>query len=857
MTSMKGKNCSLERMLKMQMKNLFKPALLACAALFALASCSAEQEPQASQNISSGPGEIVKVSLSVAPPTYDGVSFSEPEDATSGAKALGWNDTNGFPFKVVDATSLGVSNSEGDDGDSYRLRNGRSKVAKIDKDILLKENPNRDILLMIRKEGNAEFAYHQASWRYNEQIGAYEIKGAEVTLPQSWGTLTSADKIYGRVITGAKYDASNNTLEVEEHLSELDLSKSTTLTAQVPFASSWVQLDRDATDGRLYIAQKTPYQSGDLHNNRMAFKPLGMLILFSFRNTDTSKAITFPAVRVLSNQLLFSGKYDLTKIDLECTPPDDETSKSYVIRNVAATGDRFREKTFTFSSPLTLPRGRSRSDRTLNNRVFVAWAAPVAGKESIGANLGGTADGVAQTMVFAVDVKDGNGRTVEYPNYTIAPVMGTNRALQNGKTYAINSEFYGGAEPILGYYAQYTVNADATGFDTSHDPSRVSLVHYKKARAFVGEANGGVDLPRPDGTGTNKYIMGGRGSASLLTLLFGFPFNNNPGSEFEDENSTTTRSLYTVKGSTEFRARNAIAFPKLVVNRSGVYEPVDQSTNWFYSMYARRVPYDGVGYMIIGRRDGGLLNRVVTQRGQRVDLGPTRSNGQAFYRIQAEGFAEGRIYQLRIKSFATGKYFVGGTYAPIYEGKTIMDESLWNDPVVLQGGWAERIIPAAGNFNTVTAADYESVQPATTTRTNVGTSTNYWFDTGYFTNYLMAWSQHGSQASERTTIPVRRGKDDVTEAKHVQLPADFSFNADFISALEEEQNAMQPYRSLGTSMNLYRRPKSLIGYYSLNGASIIARDITLPSMSAFIWMALLPYSKTYQGKEATVPSHER
>lgn len=861
MTSMKGKNCSLERMLKMQMKNLFKPALLACAALFALASCSAEQEPQASQNISSGPGEIVKVSLSVAPPTYDGVSFSEPEDATSGAKALGWNDTNGFPFKVVDATKTFVKSSENDGNETGSQR---AKLPKVDQETLKAENPTREILMILRKQGNSEYAFAQQEWRYNAQIGAYEIKGVDVTLPASWGTVTASDRIFARVVTGAKFNATNKTLEVDEHLTELDLSRDNTVRAQVPFASDWVSLERDAA-GQLWVSQKTPVADGAVHNNRMTFKPLGSLILLSFRNTGRTP-VTFSKIRLLTNAQVFAGKYDLTKETLVCTPPDTETGRGYKIYNVTETGDLYREKEISFASSLTLP--TQRSPREFNNRVFVLWVAPVAGKKTIGGSLEDTRT-AAQTMVFAENVIGGDGQVVRYPNYTISPIMGTNRLMDNGKTYALNCEFYTGSQPLLGYYAQYTVNASGNGFDTSHENSQVSLVHYTKAREFMA----GKNLQRPGSTEQNTYYVGTQGSASLLNLLYGVSFNS--------------QGPYTkdATGATEYRGRNAIAFP---INRGtapgGVlsYTIIDNPRNWYYSMISKRVPYDGVAYYVIGRRDGTLSSI-------------WRSNSQAFYRVEAMGFRSGKIEQMRIKSFATGKYFVGGTYTPVYRGKNIMSEDLWTDPTVLQGGYAERYIPAPGTYSHPVESDYELEVPTANARTGVGERTYYWFNTGYNSNYLLAWytvppyysGAYPQQNSQHSGVLTNESWGRPSEA---QLPKDFSFGQAFMDAFNRELLALGEGKnpngsSIADADRLLRQGKTVIGYGGVPKAELdgsVAYALTIPSgrpvyatykdkenkdvtlytvtqedMAPFLWLALLPYSTTYQGDAATVPSHER
>lgn len=850
----------------MKQTNRLKSMLLSLAALGLLAACSAEQ-PEAGRTTGgdSASGQTLTIDLAAEAPSYNDVSYSEPEDVASESKARSWNDTQGFPFKVVDATSIGVSNSEGDGGDRYRLQNGRSKVAKVDQETLLKENPRRDILLMIRKAGNNDYVYYQSTWSYNGHIKAYELKNGQITVPASWGTLTGSEQLYARVITGAKYDETAKTLEVDEHLSELDLRTETTLKARVPFASDWVALRVDTSDGRLYIAQKNPHDSDPTvagtvmnYNNRMKFKPLGMLILFSFRNTSPEQ-VTFPAIRVLTNQLLFAGKYDLRKEALECEAPDAETesNRGYKIYDMPYTGDRYREKIFTLSSPLTLASGSS-SNRRFADRVFVAWAAPVPSKRSIQSRdmpafLGGTIE-AAQTMVFGMNVTDRTGAQIKYPNYVIAPVMGTNRALENGKTYAMNCEFYTGARPILGYYAQYTVNAAGTGFDRTHNNADVSLLHYSKARDFVGD---GKSLPRPDGTGNNVYHMGSRGSASLLTLLFGIPFNYNP--------LPSSGSSYNTLGASEYRARNPIAFPSLVL-RGRDYIIQDQTSTWYHVMYSRRTPYDGVTYSLIGRPDGGLL-------GGSNRTGPMRSNSQAVYRIEATGFAQGRLEQVKIKSFATGKYYVGGTYTPIYQGKSIMDENLWNDEVVLQGGWAERIIPAPGNFTTVAESDYQADQPANTGRGSTpGTLTAYWFDMGFSTNYLMYWANgNRSGASLTTTEQTRRiiqreatvrGTHFPLRYRQAQLSGDFPFNQTFVDALVEEQNYMNNTQSMenGTLMLggsvTERRPSSVAGYRNLDGANVTVHTLSIEAQRAFLWQALLPYSTTYQGESATVPSHE-
>lgn len=817
------------------MKNLFKPAtLFVFVAGLMLVSCSSEAPDHSlsTQPTPSGPGQTVVLSLSVATPSVDEVSYTELDDVDPTPKARSWDDRAGFPFKIVDADRTHVRPAEGDTGGGSNVK---AKLPKVDKDVLLQENPERDILIMIRKgESEAqEFAYAQRRWRYNEQIGAYEIKKEDITLPASWGTLSATDKLYARVVTGARYNEAKKTLEVDEHLSELDLTRATAMKASVPFVSDWVLLDLEEKSGRIYIAQKTPHQDGSLHNNRMHLKPLGSLLLLSFRNTG-DEDLTFSTVRILSNAQVFSGEYDLTKNELVCTPPDTKIPRSYDIYDIAETRDRFREKVLTLNTPLELK--HQSNPRTFNSRVLVLWTAPVAGKKTITGNLSNTVS-AAQTMIFSNDPRGASNQIIKYPNYTIEPIMGTNRLLESGKTYAMNCEFYTGRKPILGYYAQYTVNANGDGFDTSHENSKVSLVHYTKARDFLA----GKELTRPGSSEKNTYFVGMRGSASLLNLLYGIPFDGSDG-------YTTDPGA----GLTEYRGRNAIFFPDFsvkAVNGSLVYTFQENPRSWLYVMYSKRKsPRDGIAYYLVGRRDAQLAR-------------PSRSNSQALYRVEAMGIGAGKnqIEQMRIKSFSTGKYFVGGTYTPIYRGMNAMDERLWTDPTVLQGGYAERYIPAPGGYAQITASDYNRTTPAQVTRKHVGLYTYYWFNTGSASNYLLSWYKRGSNASVRPS----------------SLTETFTFDQTFIDAFNQERIAV----ATTAKNNLDRQGMSLIGYGRVDRPLNGAVAATLPTkntnpllvgadgrnyghasdmgdMASFLWLALLPYSTTYQGDEPVVPSHE-
>ena len=101
------------------MKNLFKSAtLFVFVAGLMLVSCSSEAPDHSlsTQPTPSGPGQTVVLSLSVATPSVDEVSYTELDDVDPTPKARSWDDRAGFPFKIVDADRTYVRPAEGDTG---------------------------------------------------------------------------------------------------------------------------------------------------------------------------------------------------------------------------------------------------------------------------------------------------------------------------------------------------------------------------------------------------------------------------------------------------------------------------------------------------------------------------------------------------------------------------------------------------------------------------------------------------------------------------------------------------------------------------------------------------------------------
>ena len=151
----------------------------------------------------------------------------------------------------------------------------------------------------------------------------------------------------------------------------------------------------------------------------------------------------------------------------------------------------FYEKSYTYDGDRVCQKGGA-----LSTDVIVFWAMPVKGIETATdytERIGNTyrpAIGYAQTHVYVNGAKATTGEEITAPNYTIAPVMGTDKALKLGKAYTVNSEFYTQPKQALGYVLKEYFGVNPTRWvDDNSKNLDIPLVSNKKITQY-GFQNG-------------------------------------------------------------------------------------------------------------------------------------------------------------------------------------------------------------------------------------------------------------------------------------------------------------------------------------------------------------------------------
>lgn len=319
-----------------------------------------------------------------------------------------------------------------------------------------------------------------------------------------------------------------------------------------------------------------------------------------------------------------------------------------------------------------------------------------------------------QTHAYAEGVSN-PGRT----NFKVVPVMGTNHNFGHGKTAAINCELYDTPRQILGYFAHYTVNKEGTGFDTSHEPSQVSLVNWKVAKDFLK----GKELTGPNGQ-ESTFKMGNEAMAVYTGNYF---------STIWTADNVTTSYIRRLDPADPTKGTIvARSYPVLINYGNDDNANIQEGGRSLMQVY---IPSKNprANYTIIGReldanefkKRGRSRNKDQVVIRTESELGPQPDPAN-----RGQFFIGTRTYT----SVSLGKYFIGTAYSPIYDNKCAYDEDLWNDPVFLQGR-VQRRMPAAGHYkNSAWSAehptevrDVDDLQPYDTARDDVGKRPIYWF----------------------------------------------------------------------------------------------------------------------------------
>ena len=667
--------------------------LLALSCLF-FSSCSKETlGNEASTEQAEGKTQTVKMSLGAGFSAFDKEGLEESPE--SELKAL---EKQNLLFEIRDGNNKFIL---GDNGKPFLENNAKvpSKRGYIEKEDLKGKAANIKFFVQVRKKNTTTIvgSLYQ-KWDYQSRNTTdWRLNGVDIPLT---GVTPGTDELQVRIVAGGNLDAEKGEIVIPKpEYQELDLSKSNKISLPVPFVSNWIDLHYDG-------AQYTT-----VGGTKIKLKPLGVLLVTTVRSTMREN-VSLTGVRYVSNALAFQGKFTLDGSDNVLFTASG--AHKFITE---VTEDDFYEITYNFKEKMTPARTPN------NSKVIVSWALPT-GKpkaEAWATNKNQKGDitnmiSMPQTHVYAEGVTRTDGSKVP-TNFNIAPIMGTNHNFGHAKSAAINCELYDTPRQILGYFAHYTVNKEGTGFDTSHEPSQVSLVNWKVAKDFLK----GKELTGPNGQKA-IYTMG-RDAMAVYTGVYlssvWFVKYSNLYNRLLDLTDPS-------KGSLSARER------PVYVNKGTDENPnITQEDRRIMMVYIPKRK-DNVQYMIIGRQ---------------FTKDRTQSKDQVVIRIEAEHAPkslDGNAYKpfsvgSRVLTFVSlGKYFVGTAYSPIYNNKSAYDEDLWNDPVFLQGR-VQRRMPSPGRYvkssweGTAEVHDVDNLEPDNKQREHVGDLPVYWmaqFHTG-------------------------------------------------------------------------------------------------------------------------------
>ena len=764
-------------------KGLYVLAAMAC---LLLSACSKEGiDSVAGQG--GGATREVKMSLGAGIQLFGRDEISE--DEAGGFKAL---EEQRLLFEIRDGNNKFILNDDGKppllDGNNEKVP---SKRGHIETEDLKGKAANIKFFVQVRKKNTTTIvgSLYQ-KWDYQSRNTTdWRLNGVNIPLT---GVTPGTDELQVRVVAGGNLDAEKGEIVIPKpEYQELDLSKSNKISLPVPFVSDWIDLNYDG-------AQYTTV--GDA---KIKLKPLGVLLITTVRSSMREN-VSLTGVRYVSNALAFQGTFTL---DGSNNVPFKASGAHKFQTEV--TEDDFYEIIYNFKEKMTPARTPN------NSKVIVSWALPTGKPKAVNwatqNNQRGDVTNMIsqpQTHVYAEGVTTtGSGKIPT--NFNIVPIMGTNHNFGHGKSSAVNCELYDTPRQLLGYFAKYTVNAEGTGFDTSHDPNQVSLVNWKVAKDFLK----GKELTGPDGQKA-IFKMGSEAVAIYTANYFSSVWSaNNAGMFFRLLDQTDPS-----KGALVARSRQ-------IIYNKGTDEKPDINEAMFYLMQVyipRRNP--NASYMIIGRDFS--KNRSFSKDQVVIRIEATMPNGAGNYPVGTT----------TLTSVALGKYYIGTAYSPIYDNKCAYDEDLWSDPVFLQGR-VQRKMPAAGNYahsswnagKPTEIGDVDNLYPVNKTRDDVGLKPVYWFWCNWVdyagTGRLMKKLKSGLN-------PTWTGADWMNDMKDSDKdPSDPTGKKDL------------PLSQKGTFLS---GGSNILFYPDNSGGQLpsVVRD------AKYMWQALWPIANKYQGDDA-------
>lgn len=728
------------------MNRIFRSGLFLAALSIVASSCSKNSDAPIDPDHEGPHVEApVSVALESSLLTYDAKLLEDPQPS---GRSLNWDPRNSEVTYSIQGSSKDIL---GDDGQST---GNKSKIAKYNKTLTITNHPSRDLLMIYKVEApgkQTQFTYEKASWNYNTRKQAYELIATfNINMPvgiSEEDIKNNQASLSVLIIAGGNdFDPQTKHLKVGfAKAASTDVTKTrqavgagaiaNEVDLPVPYASGWVPLSYNRTEN----SQRVFVPSGVI-----GLKPQGVLLTTTIRN-NSEKDMQYSGFTLRSNALQFDGEIDLSQSTLRrsdgMTPSGFSVQDYFIntgnkwISNAMCSRDYtpFYEKTYTYDGDRVCQKGGA-----LSEDVIVFWAMPVKGIETATdytKRIGNTyrpAIGYAQTHVYVNGAKATTGEEITAPNYTVAPVMGTDKALKLGKAYTVNSEFYTQPKQALGYVLKeyFGVNPTRWVADNSKNLD-IPLVSNKKITQY-GFQNGLSTSAKGFVQVLTQPWM------ELLSLYTPMEFIDNTNNDrFAHDPKNQLGRYRALQFKLPYAKTNAdpttFDYRDFVTTDAIDWCNTDQGEGL---SYAYRLTYREPNSFGNSKRSPYQCLMRFTARPNKGPVGSDTQNNRY-------------VKYIDIESVYLGKYFVGNLYdTPIPTGKydgsnellrAAVDTELWDATKYpsIQKGYITRTVPSAGLYKDVTAADgAELNEPARRSTFDTDRMNFHWGMTTEKPNYI-------------------------------------------------------------------------------------------------------------------------
>ena len=696
------------------MNRIFRSGLFLAALSIVASSCSKNSDAPIDPDHEGPHVEApVSVALESSLLTYDAKLLEDPQPS---GRALDWDPRNSEVTYSIQGSSKDILDDNG------QGTGNKSKIAKYNKTLTVTNHPSRDLLMIYKVEApgkQTQFTYEKASWNYNTRKRAYELIATfNINMPVG---ISEEDIKNNQASLSVLIIAGGNNFDPQTKHLKVGFAKAAstdvTKTRQavgaggianevdlpVPYASGWVPLSYNRTEN----SQRVFVPSGVI-----GLKPQGVLLTTTIRN-NSEKDMQYSGFTLRSNALQFDGEIDLSQASLRRS--DGMTPSGFSVQDYFInTGNKwisnamcsrnytpFYEKSYTYDGDRVCQKGGA-----LSTDVIVFWAMPVKGIETATdytERIGNTyrpAIGYAQTHVYVNGAKATTGEEITAPNYTIAPVMGTDKALKLGKAYTVNSEFYTQPKQALGYVLKEYFGVNPTRWvDDNSKNLDIPLVSNKKVTQY-GFQNG--------------LSISAKGFVQVLTQPWMELLSLYTPMEFID-NTNNDRFAHDPKNQVGRYRALQFELPYATTN-------ADPTTFG----YRNFVTTDAIDWCNTDQGEGLSYAYRLTYREPNSFGNSKRSPYQSLMRFTARpnkgpvgsDTQDNRyIKYIDIESVYLGKYFVGNLYdTPIPTGKydgsnqllrAAVDTELWDATKYpsIQKGYITRTVPSAGLYKDIKPED--------------------------------------------------------------------------------------------------------------------------------------------------------